>query len=200
MRLADLRIGPGVLRRQARAERRRLEEAGRALGPALARAVREGGTRLGAIDGRIERAHEARVERRRERLGAVAPRLDALARRAVAEAREGFEEAGLSPDLPLGRIARLRDALLALDRVNESLSYRRTLERGFAVVRSEGQVVTSADEARAAPVLDVEFADGHVALKGGAAGGSVGGSSGSSSGGSSRRSKAEPPPEQGSLL
>ncbi len=188
VRLADLRIGPGVLRRQAQGERRRLEEAARALGPALGRALREGAVRLGAIDGRIERAHEARVERRRERLGAVAPRLDLLARRAVAEARDGFEEAGLTPDLALARIARLRDALAGLDRVNESLSYRRTLERGFAVVRSEGQVVTRAEAARGAPSLDVEFADGQVTLKAGPA----------------RRPKAEPPggtpPEQGSLL
>jgi exodeoxyribonuclease VII large subunit len=188
VRLADLRIGPGVLRRQAQAERRRLEDAARALGPALNRALREGGARLGAIDGRVERAHEARIERRRERLGAVAPRLDPLVRRVVAEAREGFEEAGLTPDLPRARVARLREALAGLDRVNESLSYRRTLERGFAVVRSEGQVVTRAEAARGAPSLDVEFADGHVALKGGPA----------------RRPKAEPvaapPPEQGSLL
>jgi len=118
----------------------------------------------------------------------LAPRLDPLAARAAAEGREDFARVArrFTPELPLGRIGRLRDALAALDRLNESLSYKSALERGFAVVRSEGEVVTRAEAAARATSLEIEFADGKL---------TVGGKPGVP-----RKRAPEPPPEQGSLL
>jgi exodeoxyribonuclease VII large subunit len=92
----------------------------------------------------------------------------------------------VTPDLPLARIARLRDVLAGLDRVNESLSYRKTLERGFAVVRADGEIVTTAEAASRASSLEIEFADGRHAV--------------GQRPSAPKRKATEPPPEQGSLL
>lgn len=55
---------------------------------------------------------------------------------------------------------RQRSRLDALDRMHETLGYRETLRRGYAVVRGDGAVVTTAKAAQDATVLDIEFADG----------------------------------------
>ena len=60
------------------------------------------------------------------------------------------------------RLDRLRRQLDATDRLRETLSYKATLERGYAVVRAGDQVVTSAGAARSAPLLEIEFRDGRV--------------------------------------
>jgi exodeoxyribonuclease VII large subunit len=211
VQLADLRIGTGVLTRAVRDGRRRVEEAGRSLGPALARASRDSARRLDALSARLDlagrrslaapsarfaasapRIEPLLLQRRREkaeRLSFWSPRLEPSARRPVLGAREDFARVArlLTPDLPLGRIARLRDAVAGLDRVNESLSYRNTLERGFAVVRSEGQVVSSVEDAARTAALEIEFADGRLTV-------------GAPRPPAPRRKAPEPPPEQGSLL
>jgi exodeoxyribonuclease VII large subunit len=187
VQLADLRIGTGVLTRAVRDGRRRVEEAERSLGPALGRAARDARRVLDDLGGRLDRAQVARIQRRRDVLARVTPRLDPVARRAVAESAEDFARvvAGFTPALPLGRIGRLREGLLALDRLRETLGYEETLRRGFAVVWSDGHTVTTAEAAAKATSLDIQFADGrHVvgqrpALK---------------------RKAPEAPPEQGSLL
>jgi exodeoxyribonuclease VII large subunit len=65
------------------------------------------------------------------------------------------------------------------------LSYRNTLARGFAVVRSDGHLVTNAEAAARAASLEIEFADGRHTVGRSAA---------------PKRKGTEPPPEQGSLL
>jgi exodeoxyribonuclease VII large subunit len=77
-----------------------------------------------------------------------------------------------------------RSRLEALDRMRETLGYRETLKRGYAVVRGDGVVVTSAKAAKAALTLDIEFADGTMAP-------------------TSKLAKPKvktPPPDQGSLF
>ncbi len=58
--------------------------------------------------------------------------------------------------------------LTALGRTLETLSYRKTLARGYAVVRAEGTVVTSRKRAAKCDALEVEFTDGvlHVTRDG----------------------------------
>jgi exodeoxyribonuclease VII large subunit len=188
VRLADLRIGTGVLTRSLRDGQRRVAEAEQSLAPALARTARESRRKLDAFSARLNLAQEGRLQRRRDRLAQVAPRLDPVARRGLGKSREDFARvaAGLGPELPLGRIARLRDTLAALDRLNESLSYKSALERGFAVVRAEGEVVTRAHAAAKATVLEIEFADGRITVGNKPA--------------APKKRASEPPPEQGSLL
>ncbi len=188
VQLADLRLGTGVLVRSIRAERRRLDEATRALAPALARAARDSRRSLDDLSARLDRAQEARIQRRRDVFGRVAPRLDPVARRSLTESAEDFARVAgsFTPGLPLGRIARLREGLLALDRLRETLGYEETLKRGFAVVRSEGQVVTSAEAAARAASLEIQFADGRHMV-------------GSRPAVPAKKRPPEPP-EQGSLL
>lgn len=58
-------------------------------------------------------------------------------------------------------VSRRRDRLAALDRLRETLGYRETLARGYAVVRDGGgRVITRRAAAQAATALAVEFADG----------------------------------------
>ena len=54
------------------------------------------------------------------------------------------------------------DALQALDRLRQTLGYTETLARGYAVVRDGDQVVTTAEAARQAADLELEFRDGRM--------------------------------------
>lgn len=73
-----------------------------------------------------------------------------------------------------------------MDRLRETLGYKETLKRGYAVVRGDGAVVTTQSAAQKATALEIEFADGRMMV--GAAG-------------AKSISKAKPkPPEQGSLF
>ncbi len=95
--------------------------------------------------------------------------------------------ARLTPDLILRRTSRARDALAALDRLRETLGYESTLKRGFAIVRGDGQVVTTAAQAATATALELQFADGRLPLSPAPAR-------------PPRKTSREPPPEQGTLL
>jgi exodeoxyribonuclease VII large subunit len=85
---------------------------------------------------------------------------------------------------PGRRLADLVARLEQTDRTRLTLGYRETLKRGFAVVRGEGQVVTTKAGAERSASLEIEFADGKLALGPRAA----------------RKGKAEGGPDQGSLF
>ncbi|MEO1138808.1 MAG: exodeoxyribonuclease VII large subunit [Pseudomonadota bacterium] len=86
----------------------------------------------------------------------------------------------------------LHDALSGLDRLRETLGYKATLRRGYAVVRGDGTVVTTQAAAQAAQSLEIEFADGRLALVDGQT---------SKAPKSTKSSKPKPPPpEQGNLF
>lgn len=64
-----------------------------------------------------------------------------------------------------GRIVKTKeDQLKSLERVLESMSFKRVLDRGFAVARDEsGKLITAAAQARPGQKIDLEFRDnGHV--------------------------------------
>jgi exodeoxyribonuclease VII large subunit len=83
-----------------------------------------------------------RVEAARERLGDRAARLRPAAERAL---------------------ERRAERLAATARLLDTLGYRQTLARGYAVVRDgEGEVLTRAAAVRPASALEIEFADGRV--------------------------------------
>jgi len=48
--------------------------------------------------------------------------------------------------------------------MRRTLGYEATLERGYAVVRGDGAVVTDTKAAQKAREIEVEFADGRVTL------------------------------------
>ncbi|KAE9630419.1 exodeoxyribonuclease VII large subunit [Parasedimentitalea maritima] len=64
------------------------------------------------------------------------------------------------------RIEKTRQQLDAAGRQLEILSYRATLDRGYAVVRDAGQLITSKTTAARASALEIEFSDGTIKLGG----------------------------------
>lgn len=79
----------------------------------------------------------------------------------------------------------LQNKLDALDRMLATLGYEATLKRGYVVVRSEDQVVTTRAAAAQAGALEIQFADGRL---------SVAKTAGK------KTPKADTPPDQGSLF
>ena len=139
-----------------------------ALGALLARRVEQ----VSGMGQRLHAARARRVERAADRAVALGARLaPALARLIADGARRSHEgrarlaglEARLDAALPK-RMWDLATRLEALDRTRQTLGYAQTLARGYAVVRSEGGVVTSRDQAERAGVLEVEFRDGRLTL------------------------------------
>ncbi|MDB6178076.1 exodeoxyribonuclease VII large subunit [Paracoccus sp. Z330] len=120
----------------------------------------------------LETGHQRRSERRKDRLVAFQQRLDgslsrvvALTRRAVVTQGERLEQLSAKLQGASTRmIQQRRDALTRLDRTRQTLGYRETLKRGYAVVRVHGQegVLTSAQATRVTPRVEIEFSDGRV--------------------------------------
>ncbi len=145
-------------------------------------------------------ALEARLARRQDlwhgaldkwasRLAPSLARLIAQAGGRIAEQRRAVQ--GVSARLeaaPQQRLAELTRRLEALDRTRQTLGYDQTLRRGYAVVRGDGEVVTTRAAAEKAGALEVQFHDGRVTL-----GAPAARPAGRKGGGSK-------PPEQGSLF
>lgn len=189
--------------------RQRLDVLGDRLGPALIGGVQRRKVRLADAAGSLRPAMLARqVRNERQRLDALAARLGPALGRAAQSKRDQYEAraARLSPrklaqeheqadqrlQAVVGRlrstgarqIERLGQRLEAMDRLRETLSYKATLARGYAVVRGGGEIVTTKSAAEQASGLEIEFSDGRLRL-----GGTGGG----------RKASAKPT-EQGSLF
>ncbi|MFC3182593.1 exodeoxyribonuclease VII large subunit [Cypionkella sinensis] len=111
-----------------------------------------------------ERKH-ANFDKWASRLPAALTRLIADASRNTADGRTKL--AALDARLqaaPTHRLRSLAQRLEALDRTRTTLGYTETLQRGYAVVRGDGDVVTSKAAAEKAQTLEIEFADGRLTL------------------------------------
>ncbi|SIT09105.1 Exodeoxyribonuclease VII large subunit [Roseivivax lentus] len=178
---------PAALFRGVQTRRVALSEAGGALRPSGLRA-RTGEARrmLHGWTTRLDPALARLAATKREALGRRADRLrvQPIASR-VKDSRDRLD--ALTAQLQAAQTSRLkteRDRLKAMGRLNETLSYRATLARGYAVVRGDGNVVTTKTAAEAATGLEIEFQDGRLRL-----------------GGTAPKTKAKAkPPEQGSLF
>jgi exodeoxyribonuclease VII large subunit len=99
--------------------------------------------------GRFAAAKRVHLRREQERIAAAGQRLDSLARRMRRAAQSA--------------LALCRTRVAALEQLLESLSYRKVLARGFALIRdSSGKPLRRAAEAAEGMRLDIEFSDGHV--------------------------------------
>ncbi|MFB9150865.1 exodeoxyribonuclease VII large subunit [Roseovarius ramblicola] len=136
---------PAALIRSVQMRRVRLSEAAGALRPSLLRRALVGERRrLAGTAARLNiGALERETAQKRRDLGRVAQRLAEAGRR---------------------DLAARHDRLDALDRLRETLGYRATLARGYAVVRAGGTLVTTRAAAAAARALEIEFADGTLAV------------------------------------
>ena len=136
---------PAALIRSVQGRRVKLYEAAGALRPALLRRAVDGDRqRLESISARLNlRALQADTSRKAQELDRLSNRFSDVATR---------------------QINRWRDRLVAADRLRETLSYKATLKRGYAVVRGDGAVVISKQAAAKAAALEIEFSDGRLTL------------------------------------
>ncbi len=132
---------------------------------------------------------------RQEMLARRADRLNAapLRERLKREAREVMRLSARLDEAFARATGARRERLHALDRLRETMGYRATLARGYAVVRAEGQLVTTAAQAAEAGLLEIEFADARLAALPSA-------TTASAAPRGRKSAKSEPPPEQGTLL
>ena len=138
LQLANVALRPALLRGVLTGHQRQVTETAARLGPALMRGVRDRRTDLDRV-----KLRAPDVSRAGQAFDALSARLSAVAMRQQSE-----------------RVARLE----ALDRLRETLGYRETLRRGYAVVRDGDALVTDVAGAKRAKALEIEFADGRVDL------------------------------------
>lgn len=84
------------------------------------------------------------------------------------------------------RLETLSARLASFNRMRETLGYHATLERGYAVVRGDGVLVTDTTAAKKANEIEIEFADGRVTL--------------GSKSAPKKPAKSQNPPTQGNLF
>ncbi|MGB3247109.1 MAG: exodeoxyribonuclease VII large subunit [Sulfitobacter sp.] len=139
-------LRPATLQRRLTDQARGLQALNARLAPALQRLVI---TRRERLDAQLRRFRPETLslenDRQRRRLADVSTRLSAAGNR---------------------QIGKWHDRIEARGRILASLGYEATLDRGFAVVRSEGRVVTTAKAAKKAPMLEIQFADGRMEVGG----------------------------------
>lgn len=147
--------------------RQRFDSVGQRLGRALNANTAAHAQRLSRIAPRLQvRLLSQRIETAEKRLHLAWQRgSNALARLAGAR-RTRFERVSgrLAPRIVLNRLERWRATLDAQGNMLASLSYQSVLRRGFTLVRdAQGRAVRQASGIAAGAVLDIEFADGHIA-------------------------------------
>ncbi len=158
LRLSEAPLRPGLLLRVIATEQRRVADLSARLGPALQRKITDARRDLTRHSPKAPDTSRAS-----ERLNTLIRRLSDRATRQQAE-----------------RVTRLE----ALDRLRQTLGYPETLKRGYAVVRGDGDVVTTVKGAKSASEIEIEFADGRMTV-----------------GTKSKATKApKPPSDQGSLF
>ena len=137
-------LRPSILTRQLGENTRRLAATAPRLGSGLSQAVDRKREALGRRTDRLTPAPLTRdIARKSEQFQTLARRFAEAARRQTQEARQKVD---------------------ALDRLRETLGYKATLQRGYAVVHGEDGVLTSRKAAEASPPQEIEFADGRLKL------------------------------------
>ncbi len=106
------------------------------------------------------------LETEKSRLSSLTARLNigALQRDIKLKSKDKAALSARFSDAAARQVERLRDQLEGLDRLRETLGYRATLKRGYAVVRGDGQVVMTKQAATKAQALEIEFSDGVMPL------------------------------------
>ena len=166
------RLG-GALEMAAARKRAAFEAAAAPMRPQLLRVMLARlAERLEQRSGRLAPALIRAAGSARDRLDRAGVRLAPALARTLAETsrhlvRDGAALATLEARLQAAQALRLRglaERLEALERMRQTLGYAATLRRGYAVVRGDGAVVTTRAAAERAGALELEFADGRLAL------------------------------------
>lgn len=145
----------------------RLERAAARLDPALMAGVQRRKMRLSDLGGALRpQTLRNKLAQDRQNLARLSRRLaPALEReRSLQAARLVRAAKGLS-DVGVRQIHAWHSQITAAERLRRTLGYEATLERGFAVVRSGGAVVTTSAQAAQSTALEIQFTDGKVAAR-----------------------------------
>ena len=159
-------LRPSYLRTRIDTESKRFVALAPRLGPALSRGVLQDRNRYENVSTRL--------------------RSDIL-ERDIAQKGKGFSDLSRRfIQVASNAVATQSEKLEALDRLRETLGYKETLRRGYAVVRDGDKVVTNKSDASSAASLEIEFKDGRVSLNRGV--------------GQAKAKKQNPTDDQGSLF
>lgn len=153
-RLERARLSPALLRVRLERARERVAQLARSAEQCAARTVQRRSERLEAVSGRLKAANRANLRAQRVHLERCREKLSGATQRGSRAIRILLAE----------RARRLSGAAQLL----EALSYHGVLQRGFALVRdASGQAVRSAGAVGPGQGLELEFADGRVAVTAG---------------------------------
>jgi exodeoxyribonuclease VII large subunit len=170
--------------------RQRLDTTSARLGPALMTGVQRRKVRLSEAAGGLRpTAMQRMITNERRRLDALSARLRPALERSVSIEQRRQSVAALTQriaDAGQQRVTAARTKIEAMDRLRLTLGYEATLTRGYAVVRGNGNVVTTKKAAGKAQALEIQFADGRLTVGGKAA--------------PARKASPKPPTDQGSLF
>ncbi|WP_415221019.1 exodeoxyribonuclease VII large subunit [Pseudophaeobacter arcticus] len=147
--------------------RQRLDQAGYNLPRALMSAVHQRQVGLGKASAGLRPATlRSLVQRRRGQFETAIAKLSPYPiAREIARQKTDLEKLNARMVAAQAvRIARQSQQLEASGRQLDILSYKATLARGYAVVRSGAEVLTTRAQAAAAPALSIEFSDGVLDL------------------------------------
>ncbi|NCO22601.1 MAG: exodeoxyribonuclease VII large subunit [Rhodobacterales bacterium] len=164
--MASARL-PAALTQRTGSQRARLTEAAAVLRPrTLALRVAGETARLTSLGARLDPGLTRAIERQGDRLTQRAKRLSAqpIARAIVMGQRDLDRLTQRLARAQTERLILATQRLDTLERLRQTLGYKQTLKRGYAVVRSGDNVVTTRAAARKAGALSVEFADGRLDL------------------------------------
>jgi exodeoxyribonuclease VII large subunit len=150
--------------------RQRLDTTGARLGPALMSGVQRRKVRLSEAAGGLRPAAMQRmIGNERRRLDALSARMGPALERCVSidQRRQAVSAmAQRVADAGQQRVNAARNKIEAMDRLRLTLGYEATLSRGYAVVRGDGDVVTTKKAAGKAHELEIQFADGRIVVGG----------------------------------
>jgi exodeoxyribonuclease VII large subunit len=148
--------------------RQRLDTTGARLGPALMSGVQRRKVRLSEAAGGLRPAAMQRmIGNERRRLDALSARMGPALERCVSidQRRQAVSAmAQRVADAGQQRVNAARNKIEAMDRLRLTLGYEATLSRGYAVVRGDGDVVTTKKAAGKAQELEIQFADGRIVV------------------------------------
>ena len=149
----------------------RLDDSGERLHLSLRGYLRQARETVSGLGGRLPHPRQ-QITLTRERLETCAADLERAMSRRLEREREAFLRLDAERRLTQSLSAKqwqARQSLDALSRILEGYSYKKTLERGFTVVRSGDAVVTAAEQVQGGDHLEIEWADGwkHAVVDGG---------------------------------
>ncbi len=154
-----------ALARMLETRGQRLRDLSRAL-PRPDAILAERSQRLDGLSMRLPRALIAFTQQKKLHLSRHPLRSAALTRDIAQKQKDlvwvtsGFQSAAKR------QVLNWQQQIANLERVRQTLDYKNTLKRGFAIVRGDGAVVTSRKTAKAAAMLELEFADGLLPISG----------------------------------